>query len=244
MAGTANLSTRKTEKLLTKSIKQVLSDSNINASTRSGNKELGILVKRVASAPFDSAAEVEKLGSALGQKIAGLSQQASKTDLDAGTIRTLSLKKDWMSEFDIPETTPKEKVSKKASKSEQTVVVPAKKTPDVPQPDAAPEPEAAQAEVEEVAMTEVVSDSLETPSDGSIEVSAESSDEPAEVAVPEEASEASEAAEAEEIEAVAENLGGGVSTTTAADAESVAAANDIATEEVATGEAVDEEKWR
>jgi len=205
MADAANLSTRKTEKLLTKSIKRVLSGNNINTSTRSGNRELSILVKKVASAPFDSVAAVEKLGSALGEKIAGLSQQNSKTDLDAGTIRSMSLTQGWMAEFDIPE------------------------------------PEAAQAKVEDVSMAEVVSESLDGAAGNSAEAAAEIStqtpDEPGEVALSESVGDVSASAKAEEIEDVAENLGGGVSTTTAVDPEAAAAANQVTTSEAATSEA-------
>lgn len=195
MASAANLSTRKTEKLLTKSIKHVLSDNNINTSTRSGNKELSILVKRVASAPFDSVAAVEKLGSALGEKIAGLSQQNSKTDLDAGTIRSMSLTQDWMAEFDIPE------------------------------------PDATQAKIEDVSMAEVVDGSLDGSSGDSAEnaASTQTPDEPGEVALSESVGDVSASAEAEEIEDVADNLGGGVSTTTAVDPEAAAAANQVTT---------------
>lgn len=208
MAGAANLSTRKTEKLLTKSIKHVLSDNNINTSTRSGNKELSILVKRVASAPFDSVAAVEKLGSALGEKIAGLSQQNSKTDLDAGTIRSMSLTRDWMAEFDIPE------------------------------------PDATQAKIEDVSMAEVVDGSLDGSSGDSAELTAstQTPDEPGEVALSDSVGDVSASAEAEEVEDVAENLGGGVSTTTAVDPEAAAAANQVTTNQSATSQTVTEEE--
>lgn len=220
MADAANLSIRKTEKLLTKSIKHVLSDNNINASTRSGNKELGILVRKLASAPFESTAAVEKLGSALGEKITQLSQQASKTDLDAGTVRSLSLKQDWMSEFDIPEAKVKEKVSKKATKSEQTVVVPAKSKGQDAEPAPTPEP-ATDAEPTDAKTIE--SESALTANDAG-------SEETAEVVLPEEAAEVSEAAEAEVIEEVAAGSSG-VGTATAAPADPVAAVNEMVTEE-------------
>ncbi|MEL6938009.1 MAG: hypothetical protein AAFO84_02325 [Cyanobacteria bacterium J06598_1] len=222
MADAANLSIRKTEKLLTKSIKHVLSDNNINASTRSGNKELGILVKKLASAPFESTAAVEKLGSALGEKITQLSQQASKTDLDAGTVRSLSLKQDWMSEFDIPEANVKEKVSKKATKSEQTVVVPAKRKGQDAEPAPTPDPEPA-TDAEPTDAKTIESESAPTANDAS-------SEETAEVVLPEEAAEVSEAAEAEVIEEVAAGSSG-VGTATAAPADPVAAVNEMVTEE-------------
>ncbi|MEL6160517.1 MAG: hypothetical protein AAFQ40_06525 [Cyanobacteria bacterium J06623_5] len=214
MAVATNLSHRKIEKLLTKSIKHVLSDSDIKTGTRSGNKELGILVKQIAIAPFDSAAAVEKVGTALGEKIATLSKANNKQDLDAGTIRTLSLKKDWIAEFDIPEVAPTEKVSKKASKSAQTVIVePKKQAEPAPTELESSEPEpaeaVAEAEVGEAAAAE------ETP----------------EAAVPEEATDISEAAEAEVVETVADAAGEGASTAAPADPEAVAMVNEAETEE-------------
>ncbi|MEL6471595.1 MAG: hypothetical protein AAFQ74_17870 [Cyanobacteria bacterium J06623_4] len=163
MAGAANLSHRKTEKLLTKSIKHVLSSSDINTSTRSGNKELGILVRQIAIAPFDSEAAVEKVGTALGEKIATLSKANNKQDLDAGTIRTLSLKKDWIAEFDIPEAAPAEKVSKKASKSAQTVVIEPKKKAEPAKPAPEPAPEAKTEESTAVEEPEAATEPIDEP---------------------------------------------------------------------------------
>lgn len=121
MVDTQQISPGRVEKILTKSVKQAIAQSNIT-STRSGNKELSFLVKEVVSAPFDSEADVEKVGAALGQKITELSQQSDKQNLDAGVIRKLRYRKDWSAEFDIPEALPTEKTSKKNSKSVQTVI--------------------------------------------------------------------------------------------------------------------------
>ncbi len=121
MADTQQLSSGRVEKILTKSVKQEITQSNIT-STRSGNKELSFLVKEVVSAPFTSEAEVQKVGAALGQKIAEISQQSDKQNLDAGVVRKLRFRKDWSSEFDIPTAPPTEKGSKKTSQSTQTVV--------------------------------------------------------------------------------------------------------------------------
>ncbi|MGB3293759.1 MAG: hypothetical protein WBB01_12295 [Phormidesmis sp.] len=125
MANTQQLSPGQVEKVLTKCVKQEIAQSNIT-STRSGNKELGFLVKEVVSAPYDSEAHVRKVGTALGQKIAELSQQSNKQNLDAGVIRKLRYRKDWSAEFDIPVELPTEKGSKKTSKSTQTIVAASK----------------------------------------------------------------------------------------------------------------------
>ncbi|MEL6603032.1 MAG: hypothetical protein AAFP20_07385 [Cyanobacteria bacterium J06614_10] len=211
MAGAATLSHRKTEKLLTKRIKQVLSTSDINTSTRSGNKELGILVRQIAIAPFDSEAAVERVGTALGEKIATLSKANNKQDLDAGTIRTLSLKKDWIAEFDIPEAASTGKASKKTSKSAQTVVVepkkkaePAKSAPE-PTPDAKVEEPVAEEPVSEEPVAEEPAAEPEAAEPEATEAEAPVSDEP-ETVEPEPAEpEATEsAAEPEVPEAAAE----------------------------------------
>ena len=127
MASEPKLSSGRVEKLLTKSIKQAVAQGGIT-STRSGNKELSFLIKEVRSAPFDSEAQVQKVGMAIGEKITALSQPNSETDqrqnLDAGVIRTLRFKRDWSASFDIPEALPVEKTSKKSTKATQTVVTP------------------------------------------------------------------------------------------------------------------------
>ncbi len=121
MVDTQQISPGRIEKILTKSVKQAIAQSNI-VSTRSGNKELSFLIKEVTSAPFDSESDVQRVGAALGQKIAQLSQQSDQQNLDAGVVRKLRFRQDWLAEFDIPEALPTEKTSKKTSKSAQTVV--------------------------------------------------------------------------------------------------------------------------
>ena len=144
MASEPKLSPGRVEKLLTKSIKQAIAQGGIT-STRSGNKEMGFLIKEVRSAPFDSEAQVQKVGTAIGEKIAALTQQDSEADqrqnLDAGVIRTLRFKRDWSASFDIPEALPVEKTSKKSTKATQTVVTPSfKDTPeDMPSEDVSKE---------------------------------------------------------------------------------------------------------
>lgn len=128
MVDTQQISPGQVEKILTKSVKQAIAQSNI-ISTRSGNKELSFLIKEVVSAPFDSESDVQRAGVALGQKIAQLLQQSDQKNLDAGVMRKLRFRQDWSAEFDIPEAPLTEKTAKKARKSAQTVVnMPAKET--------------------------------------------------------------------------------------------------------------------
>ncbi len=121
MASETNLSSGQVEKLLTKQIKQKFAQNHLK-TTRSGNKELGFLVKEIVSAPFESEAEVQTVGAAIGQKIANLSQASDQQHLDAGIVRKLRFRQSWLSEFDIPPALPVSKTSKKISKSSQTVV--------------------------------------------------------------------------------------------------------------------------
>lgn len=125
MVDTQQLFPGQVEKMLTKRIKQAISQSSIT-STRSGNKELSFLVKEILAAPFDSDAQVKAVGTALGQKIVALSKESNQQNLDAGVIRKLRSKQDWSAEFNIPEALPTETISKKVNKSAQTVVEPAK----------------------------------------------------------------------------------------------------------------------
>lgn len=121
MASETKLSVGQVEKLLTKQIKQKIAQNHLK-TTRSGNKELVFLVKEIVSAPFESEAEVQTAGKAIGQKIADLSQASHPQNLDAGIVRKLRFKRNWPDDFDIPAVLPIEKISKKTSKSSQTVV--------------------------------------------------------------------------------------------------------------------------
>ncbi len=200
MVDTQQMSPGQVEKILTKSVKQAIAQSSIT-STRSGNKELGFLIKEVIPAPFDSEADVEKVGAALGQKITELCQQNDKQNLDAGVIRQLRYRKDWSAEFDIPGALPTEKISKKNSKSIQTVITASvvetaqKETAEL----TAPEPESGEAETAAVSPQSAEAEAL--LSEESDETNTMSSD-PAESGLSEEASAVPEAAEAEVIEKV------------------------------------------
>lgn len=156
MVDVTQLSLGRVEKLLVKGIKQAIAQNNIS-STRSGNKELDFLAKEVASAPFDSEAAVQKVATALGQKISELSQKSDQKNLDAGVIRQLRFKQNWAAAFDIPEALPVEKISKKTSKSVQTLItMPAKvdKSQETQPEPAAVEPDSAEEAEPESAMEE------------------------------------------------------------------------------------------
>ncbi|MEM9908292.1 MAG: hypothetical protein AAF921_25045 [Cyanobacteria bacterium P01_D01_bin.44] len=157
MASTAQLSIGRVEKLLTRSIKQVLVENGIKTSTRSGNKELTFTVKQIASAPFASEANVKKVGAAMGEKMVELSKQHNKQNLDAGAVRQLRFKKNWTAEFDIPEALTVEPVSKKAKKSAQTVIIkPMEPVKAAPEPEPVSEPAVDATAADEAAPAEIV----------------------------------------------------------------------------------------
>ncbi|MEO0647780.1 MAG: hypothetical protein AAFZ17_16745 [Cyanobacteria bacterium J06650_10] len=242
MASAIKLSARETKKLLTKGIKGVLTSKGISASTRSGNKELDILVKQVVNAPFESKESVKIAGAAIGEKIAELSQKNNKKDLDAGTIRMLRLKADWIAEFDIPVAEKVEKSASKAAKSERTVVqldsIPAEaETPDVTEvPEAVESSDATDAEgVAADTAPEPVAASSEKAEAEREETSEGESEEVPEAVLSEEAASVPEAAEAEVIESVTEEMGAG-ETAAPADPEAVAIASGAAEENKAEEE--------
>ncbi|MEO1352471.1 MAG: hypothetical protein AAFW84_27350, partial [Cyanobacteria bacterium J06635_15] len=156
MASAAQLSTGQVEKLLTRSIKQVLVENGIKTSTRSGNKELTFTVKQIASAPFASEADVKKVGAAMGEKMVELSKRHNKQNLDAGAVRQLRFKKNWTAEFDIPEAPTVEPVSRKTKKSAQTVIVkPTESVKAAPEPEPVSEPAVDATAADEAAPAEI-----------------------------------------------------------------------------------------
>lgn len=80
-------------KSISKSAKKVIIESGINASTRSGNKALDHLAKRLAEQPFNSLTAAVKVGEELGQRIVALSQELDRQSLDQGVIRQLVFQK-------------------------------------------------------------------------------------------------------------------------------------------------------
>lgn len=121
MTSEPKLSFGQVEKLLTKQIKQKIAQNHLK-TTRSGNKELSFLIKEIVYAPFESETEVQTVGKAIGQKIADLSQASDQQNLDAGIVRKLRFKRDWLADFDIPAALSVDNIFKKTSKSSQTGV--------------------------------------------------------------------------------------------------------------------------
>lgn len=83
------------EKTIAKSAKKVIAESSISPS-RSGSKDLGHLVKRLANQPFSSLETASQLGEELGQKIVAFSQTIGKQNLDRGVIRQIVLQKQFL----------------------------------------------------------------------------------------------------------------------------------------------------
>ncbi|NEP16051.1 MAG: hypothetical protein F6J97_04010 [Leptolyngbya sp. SIO4C1] len=213
MASATQLTSNRVEKSLKQGVKQQLTAAGMRPSTKRGNKELSMLVKRVAQSDFQSVDEVDAASEKLGSKIVELSQASGKQQLDAGTIRKLSLQKGWASMLGLPEIAPKAATpTQSAAKSPAAPAVEAETTVDtldvdeaaeaVPSPE--PEPEA----------------------------------EPAETALSEAATEAEDAAAAEVVEAVADS-GTGAATAVAADPEAIAAVSTEETPEEAPDDAED-----
>jgi uncharacterized protein YqeY len=78
-------------KILKKAAKREIASQGIDPHTRRGNRELSILVNRLAQKLFISLEEVEQVGSDLGLQIAALSHKKGKKYLDKEIVRSLAL---------------------------------------------------------------------------------------------------------------------------------------------------------
>lgn len=164
MVSPAPLTPNRVEKALKQSVNQVLTEQDMRPSTRSGNKELRMLLKRAAQASFTSLEEVKTVGQTLGTKIVDISKQRKKTSLDAGVVRTISLDKGWPALIGLPEmpgVLTGDRTSSIASRAaDAKPATPVQPPTDVPtdaedtEPDSAPVEAAAEAVVE-TAATEV-----------------------------------------------------------------------------------------
>ncbi|MEL7504578.1 MAG: hypothetical protein AAFN18_19175 [Cyanobacteria bacterium J06554_6] len=165
MVSPAPLTPNRVEKALKQSVNQVLTEQDMRPSTRSGNKELRMLLKRAAQASFTSLEEVKTVGQTLGTKIVDISKQRKKTSLDAGVVRTISLDKGWPALIGLPEmpgVLTGDRTSSIASRTaaDAKPATPVQPPTDVPtdaedtEPDSAPVEAAAEAVVE-TAATEV-----------------------------------------------------------------------------------------
>jgi hypothetical protein len=98
----AYLRVSQVEKEITRSAKKILVEQGLNPSTKRGNKELSIVVRRLASTPCNNVQFARDLGTTLGQRIVTLSQKLGKTHLDQSIIQQLALEDDLPS---LPEPT-------------------------------------------------------------------------------------------------------------------------------------------
>ncbi len=124
------------QKLLKKSIKKVVAEKGISPTTRKGNRELELLVKKIAKQPFNSLEQARRIGEKLGEKIVEISQQRGKENLDKGVIRQLAIQGEmlFISELSTEESQPSSQVSEKPSPEEDSTSI------DVPQPTEASQP--------------------------------------------------------------------------------------------------------
>ncbi|MEB3211232.1 MAG: hypothetical protein VKL39_07750, partial [Leptolyngbyaceae bacterium] len=79
-------------KMIRASAKRVIATTDLNTSTRKGNKELDFIVKRMANAQTLTPADAEQLGKALGEQIVQLSQSLGRKSLDHGVLHQLAVK--------------------------------------------------------------------------------------------------------------------------------------------------------
>ncbi|MGK7947131.1 MAG: GatB/YqeY domain-containing protein, partial [Microcystaceae cyanobacterium] len=164
------LNTKQTEQILSKTIKKVISDSGIGLSTRKGNKELGLLIKKIAKHPFPSSEDVTIYGEKVGKAIADLSQQKGKKNLDIGVIRQVSFTSSEIAELDKthPITKQKSSVSAKAK-----VIVPTQSTKTQVESSPVATEESVEKETTEEAVEKVVEAAQETTEEVSKEATEE-----------------------------------------------------------------------
>ncbi len=99
------------EQQLSKTIKKTVFEKGVTQSTRRGNKELSLLIRRLAKHPFKTPETVIAYGEQIGTAIANLSQQQEKKQLDRGIIHQVSLQ---FQEIEVLETP---LIAKKESKT-------------------------------------------------------------------------------------------------------------------------------
>ena len=104
------VSNRQIEKTIKQSVKQVLAQHGLVASTRQGNQELNYLVTRIARQPFSGLEAAQVLGQQLGQKIVELSQAMGRQHLDRRVIQQLVLLKQVPAIERLPEALVQPKV--------------------------------------------------------------------------------------------------------------------------------------
>lgn len=95
------LNSRLVQKHLKQGAKSALIASGIEPSSRRGNKELNILVKRLAQQPYADLNEATEAGKVLGQQIAQKSQEKGKQALDGSLVRQMVLQGEMASPANV-----------------------------------------------------------------------------------------------------------------------------------------------
>jgi hypothetical protein len=123
-----NLTGKKLIKLLKKTIKTVVIQKGINPSTRQGNKELELLVRKISKNSFNNLQQAKMVGEKLGETIVEFSQQKGKNYLDKGVIRQIVIQKKFSYSADfIPQELPfisqpnHQVIAKETSESQEVV---------------------------------------------------------------------------------------------------------------------------
>ena len=81
---------RQTQRALRQGAKAVLISRGMNPSTRRGNRELEMLLDKLAQKSYASAEDALHMGEALGWEIVKLSERRGQTHLDASVIRQVA----------------------------------------------------------------------------------------------------------------------------------------------------------
>ncbi|HIK16375.1 MAG TPA: hypothetical protein IGS53_13980 [Leptolyngbyaceae cyanobacterium M33_DOE_097] len=95
------MNSKQVERAIQKSAKKVIIESGL-ASSRAGNKELRHLASKLATQQTTRLETAQMLGTQLGQMVVEYSQKLNKQHLDAGIVRTISLKKALPASTDLP----------------------------------------------------------------------------------------------------------------------------------------------
>lgn len=88
---------RQIQKALRRGAKAVLMSRGMNPSTRRGNKELDILLGRLAQKSYASLEDAVRMGEAVGWEIVKLSEKRNQRNLDASVIRQINTRGDLFS---------------------------------------------------------------------------------------------------------------------------------------------------
>ncbi|MGK7929845.1 MAG: GatB/YqeY domain-containing protein [Microcystaceae cyanobacterium] len=114
------LNSKQVEQLLSKTIKKTISSNGISLSTRKGNKELGLLTKKIARYSFASSEEVINYGEKMGEAIANLAKQKGKENLDVGVIRQISFTSPEIAK--LVKTNPAKEVVTDSTEKEEAII--------------------------------------------------------------------------------------------------------------------------